>query len=435
MRPEDPQQPPRPSMGDILPRTRYQRHPDTPQPPQAHPAVPQAAAVPHHPMMDIKPHTADSSHMLAAPHQPALEAHSEVSLEPPVLSPSDESSPKPRRKKKWIVWLSILILLIVLAAGGVIGGKWWYDEQLKPVSSDTSVWIRVTIETGSTPDQISKLLKDKGVIRSDIVFSFYTQQRGVQNQLQAGTYSLKPSESLADIVTHLVGGNTDEFSLTFLPGDTLANNRERFLKAGYTEAEVDAALTQAYDHPALVTKPATADLEGYIYGETYSFTGDATPAQILTRTFDELEKQIVKYDLIAAYKKQGLTLYQGITLASIIQREVSGEQDEKQVAQVFLKRLKDGMPLGSDVTYIYAAKKLGVTATPGLDSPYNTRIHKGLPPGPISVPGLSALRAVAAPLPGDYNYFLAGDDGKTYFARTYAEHEANITNHCQKGCQ
>jgi UPF0755 protein len=91
--------------------------------------------------------------------------------------------------------------------------------------------------------------------------------------------------------------------------------------------------------------------------------------------------------------------------------------------------------LGSDVTFIYAAKKLGVEATPTLESPYNTRIHPGLPPGPISSPGLSALQAVANPAAGDYTYFLAGDDGKTYFAHTFEEHEANIVNHCQKNCR
>ncbi len=316
------------------------------------------------------------------------------------------------------------------------GFKAWYQAQLEPVTPDASApRVRVTIELGTTPDQIGQLLKEKGLIRSEWAFGLYTGEKKVKNKLQAGTYNLKPSESLAEIVDHLVTGRTDEFSLTFLPGDTLANNRQVFIKAGYGAAEVDAALAKRYDHPALASKPESADLEGYIYGETYSFTGDTTVEQILTRTFDEFEKQIAKYDLVDAFKKQGLTLYEGITLASIIQREVSNEADEKQVAQVFYKRLKEGMPLGSDVTYIYAAKKLGVEATPSLDSPYNTRIHKGLPPGPIATPGLSALLAAANPAAGDYNYFLAGDDGKTYFAHTYNEHQDNITNHCQKGCK
>lgn len=92
------------------------------------------------------------------------------------------------------------------------------------------------------------------------------------------------------------------------------------------------------------------------------------------------------------------------------------------------------MPLGSDVTYHYAAQILGVPATPTLDSPYNTRIYPGLPPGPIATPGLSALEAVANPASGDYLYFLSGDDGKTYYATTEQEHEANIANYCKIKC-
>lgn len=424
MTPQQPQPPQRPTMDGMLPKPQGTKQSAAAsqwvQPGQRSQASP------------------DPSHLLGAPHQAAIEEHSEVPVNHLVLSDidnHDSKPPKPRRRR-WIVGLSMLIVFGIVVAAGIVGGKMWYEQQLQPMTTDESTnRIRVSIEMGMTPDQIGKLLKDKGVIRSDIVFSWYTQEKGVQNQLQAGTYSLKPSESLAQIVDHLAAGKTDEFSITFLPGDTLANNRERFIKAGYDQQEVDAALEKVYSHPALATKPNTADLEGYLYGETYSFTGDATPDQIVTRTLDELQKQIVKYDLVNAYKKRNLTLFEGITLASIIQREVSGEADEKQVAQVFYKRLKDGMPLGSDVTYIYAAKKMGVTATPALQSPYNTRIHKGLPPGPIATPGLSALLAVASPASGDYNYFLAGDDGKTYFAHTYAQHEANIVNHCQKGCQ
>ena len=93
-----------------------------------------------------------------------------------------------------------------------------------------------------------------------------------------------------------------------------------------------------------------------------------------------------------------------------------------------------GISLGSDVTFQYAAIKQGVPATPTLDSPYNTRLHLGLPPGPISSPGITALKAVAAPATTDYLFFLSGDDGITYFAHTVDEHEANIKNHCAVNC-
>jgi len=206
------------------------------------------------------------------------------------------------------------------------------------------------------------------------------------------------------------------------------------IKAGFGEAVVDAALSKTYSHPLLADKPASADLEGYLYGETYSFPVGTTVSDIIVRAFDEFYAQVESNDLVAKFKTQGLNLYQGITLASIIQREVPGTTDQKQVAQIFLKRLKIDMPLGSDVTAYYGADKKGVERSVAVDTSYNTRIYKGLPPGPIGTPGLTSLQAVAAPASGDYLYFLSGDDDVTYYALTDEGHQNNIKNHCQVKC-
>lgn len=397
---------PRPAM-DILPHAR-----------KPHPPVPAA-----HPVEPIA----------EAQEDPKVTASDPVPLQP---QPIEEQAKQPRsHRKRWIIIGVILVVLLLTAVGGVIGAGVWYQAQLQPVSIDkNAARIRVEIEPGSTPDMIAELLKEKGLIRDTFAFMWYTREQGVQAKLQAGTFSLKPSDSLPDIVKHLVAGKTDEFSLTFLPGETIAGHKQVLKKAGYSEAEIEAAFKKAYSHPVMKDKPVSADLEGYIFGETYNFTADASVEQILTRTFDELETQIKQNNLIAAYQKQGLNLYEGITLASIVQKEVANIADSKQVAQVFYKRLNDGMPLGADATFVYAARKAGVAPTVDFDSPYNTRIHQGLTPGPISSPGLTALLAVAAPAPGDYVYFVSGDDGKTYFSRTLAEHEALTRQHCQKNC-
>ena len=208
------------------------------------------------------------------------------------------------------------------------------------------------------------------------------------------------------------------------------------IAAGYGDAEVDAALSKSYDSPLFEGKPASADLEGYIYGETYSFGTDTSVEAILEHVFEEFYSVIEENGLVAKYQAQGLSLYEGITLASIIQREASQKGDDMpQIAQVFYSRLELGMPLGSDVTYQYIADKTGVARDPGLDSPYNTRRYAGLPPGPIATPGEKALLAVAAPAQGNYLYFLSGDDNVTYFGRTLDEHEANIVSHCQEKCK
>jgi UPF0755 protein len=398
--------------------------------------------------MDIKPPR--SFRPLKRPTQPPISpikkpplppiAEVPISPAPQPIQPSEESIKKVRKRKKWlIIAASILSLGIILAAAGWV----WYQIQLSPVNASNTDKVQVEVAPSSTPAAIAALLKDKGVIRSDTAFLWYTRLGGTQNKLQAGPYRLSPSESTADIVSHLVNGSFDTFTITFFPGATLVDKVSKpedrrdvttvLEKAGYSDQEISAALNKQYDHPLFQDKPASADLEGYVFGETYQFNSGATVEDILKRTFDEFYKYVVQENLVDAYKQHGLTLYQGITLASIVQRE-SGGDDKAQIAQVFYSRLAMNMALGSDVTYQYIADKTGVPRDPNLDSPYNTRRYVGLPPGPIAVPGLSALKAVASPAAGDYLYFLSGDDHVTYFAHTLAEHQANIANHCKVKC-
>lgn len=392
---------------------------------------------------DLRP-----DHDLPAPKQPVLiREHEPEKIAPdtgksvsasdlPELTGSDaqadERPAKRRNIKKWL--LGILLVLLLLLGGAGATGYTWYQQQLSPVSEDTSQRVRVIIAEGMTPSAIAQLLEDEGVIRNKMAFSIHAKLTGVENRLKAGTYSLQPSLPTTAIISNLVDGKQDTFRITFLPGDTLANNRQKIIDAGFSEDDVDAALNKSYDRTLFASKPVEADLEGYIFGETYEFTAAATPETILNRTFDEFEAFIIENNLSSAYKKQKLTLYQGITLASIIQKEVSGEKDSRQVAQVFFKRLNEGLPLGADATFVYAAKKAGQQPTVDFESRYNTRKYKGLPPGPISVPGVHALLAVANPAQGDFLYFVSGDDGKNYFSRTLNEHEANTRAHCKKNC-
>lgn len=352
---------------------------------------------------------------------------------PSISEPDTPSAPKKGGKlRKWIlITLTALVAIVVLAAAGAYA---WYQQQLAPASTDTSKHVRLTIAAGTSPSAIGDQLKSSGVIRSKLAFSVYTKLSRTENTLKAGVYNLQPSLSTPAIVERLVSGKQDTFRVTFLPGDTLANNRKKIIELGYSESEVDAALNKTYNRPLFATRPANADLEGYLYGETLEFDSSASVEVILGKFFDQFESVISENNLVEGFKKQGLSLYEGITLASIVQREVPASEDQRQIARVFFNRIKAGMTLGSDVTYQYAAKKLGVDPTPTLDSPYNTRIHTGLPPGPIATPGKSALLAVANPGNNNYLFFLSGDDDITYFAKTDAEHQQNIVNHCQKKC-
>ncbi len=397
--------------------------------------------------MDIKPVRVPARPPVQPPAQPPAQ------VEPPAVPPvaeapaplpidtNDTPAKKHRKRKAWLVILVSLLAVLLVAAVSVWA---WYQYQLSPVDSKNDAKVKIDIAPASAPSTIATLLEEKGVIRDDVAFLWYTRVTGVQNSLQAGSYALSPSESTGEIVDQLVKGSVGTFMITFYPGATLVDRVTKpenridvtsvLEKAGYSTEEITAALTKTYDHPVFQDKPATADLEGYIFGETYQFNTGVSVETILTRTFDELYKWVAQENLVSAFKQQGLSLYEGITLASIIQRE-SGGDDKAQIAQVFYSRMAINMQLGSDVTYQYIADKTDQTRDPGLDSPYNTRRYVGLPPGPIAVPGLAALRAVAAPASGDYLYFLSGDDDSTYFARTLDEHEANIVNHCKSKCQ
>jgi len=366
-----------------------------------------------------------------------------VELRPTVAQPSGLKIPKEYKTKKIV--FGIFAILIAICVGVAVGFYVWLRVQLSPLDPSATQLVQVTIKSGSTTAQIADELENKSIIKSATAFNIYIRYTNKNNSLQAGTYRLSPAESIQQIVGHLINGRVDQFSITFYPGATLTDSYTKdeskkydvttvLKRADYSDEEIASALSKTYDSPLFQDKPAGTDLEGYVYGETYNFNVGASVEDILQTTFDEFYADIEANNLIKAFASHGLNLYQGITLASIVQREASDADDQKQVAQVFYSRLDSGMLLGSDVTYQYIADKLGVKRNFNLDSPYNTRRYAGLTPGPIAVPGLSALLAVAEPASSDYLYFLAGDDGVMYFSRTEAEHEQNIAEHCQVGC-
>lgn len=349
-------------------------------------------------------------------------------------------SNKPETPLKWI-----LTGMVISIFGLILAMLLWYLSALAPVDSSDESRQRINIESGSSMAAIGTMLEEEGLIRNRLAFNLYSRFIDASARLQAGEYSLSPSESAQEIMDHLISGRVDQFSITFLPGATLrrlpgetdpkyTDIKSALLDVGYEEDEIEAAFKAEYDHPLLVSRPATADLEGYVFGETYTFASSSSVKQILEATFDQYYQVVEENNLVEGFKAQGLTLHEGIILASIIQREVSGSADQRQVAQVFLDRLKIGMPLGADATFEYGAKKEGISPSPTIDSPYNTRRFTGLPPGPISTPGLTALTAIANPAGGDYLYFVSGDDGKNYFAKTNSEHEENVRKYCQKLC-
>ena len=390
------------------------------------------------------------------PNQP-MEQKANISLNSDHDAMNHDVSKKKRRPRRWMIILIAIMVFLTVVFAALFK---WYEMQLKPVSSDNNK-VSVTVEDGSSVSVVANTLASKNLIRNRLAFEVYVRLNN-KNSIKAGTCMIAPSESVADIVNRMNNGCHDFKTITFYPGGTLESSKYKasqssdgvdktsvryiLRQAGYSDDEISSAFKAKYDSPLFADRPSGSSLEGYVFGETYQFTGDATAKDVLQTVFDHMYKVVQKNDLVNKFKAQGLTLYQGLTMASIVERELGCEdkptverknhcyQYQRGIAQVFIARYKKNMQLGSDVTFIYAADKAGVKPKVDIDSPYNTRKHTGLPPTPIATPGELSLKAVADPAPGDNLFFIAGDDGLIYFAKTDEEHKNNIDKYCQKLC-
>ena len=338
-------------------------------------------------------------------------------------------------QRRWPKRLTIILVVFVLAVVlGTIAVRQIYNKNLEPVSTSESTHL-VTVAEGATVDQIADQLEKAGLIKSAWAFKLYVSSKQVRGDLQAGTYALAPSQSVAQIVAQLTHGKVATDTVTILPGQRLDQIKTSLINDGFSESDVTAALdaSQYASNAALVDKPAGASLEGYIFPDTFEKDGNTTAKDIVTQSLTAMEKQLTP-DIRAAFAKQGISTYQGLILASMVEKEASRQSDREQVAQVFLYRLKQGMTLGSDVTAFYGSQLAGKGNTTTYDTPYNTLIYKGLPPTPISNVSASSIKAVVYPAAGVFVYFVAGDDGTVHFSHTLEEHEALIDQYCHKLC-
>jgi len=331
--------------------------------------------------------------------------------------------PKTRASRIALVIVTIVVLALV---GAVALIRHQYYQNLQPVSASQKSQL-VTIELGQTASEIGVTLKKAGLIRETWAFEWYIRNHNLRDKLQAGSYYLNPSQGVEEIANIITKGHTATDLVTVLPGKRVDQLRQALVNNGFAPADVEAAFDPALyaGHPALVDKPVDASLEGYIYPDSYQTSPNTKPEVVIRAALDEMQKHLTP-DIRAGFVKQGLTVHEGIILASVVEKEIGKAEDRPKVAQVFLKRLKEGVPLESDATTTYGAILKGDTPTHDYDSLYNTYKYKGLMPGPISNVSESSLKAVAAPANTDYMYFVAGNDCVTRFSKTLAEHEAFI---------
>lgn len=337
-----------------------------------------------------------------------------------------------RPKRNWRRWLLIGSLLLVLVlAGAAFLVRQSYLDNLDPVSRSEQVQL-VTVPTGSTVAEIARDLRDRNLIKSQWAFEWYIRSQEVSGLIKAGTYALKPSQSIPEIVEVLTQGQIATDLVTILPGKRIDEIRQTLINYGFDPTEVDEALDPSrYEgHPALTDKPRQANLEGYIYPESFQKTAETHPSDIIAASLDEMQKRLTP-EIRAGIVRQGLTVHEGVILASIIEREVRTPEERRQAAQVFLRRLKEGIKLESDATASYGAVLAGEEPSLSYDSAYNTYLHTGLPPTPISNSTEVSIEAVADPAKTDYLYFvclLTNDERVTYFSRTLEEHEARFAD-------
>ena len=352
---------------------------------------------------------------------------------------------KAKSKFKSVMGFVILPLFLLLIIGGV-GGFIWFKTSLSPVDEkcgESCEKMEFRVGDGESKSIIATNLERDGLIRNSFVFKTYIQLFKSDINLKSGVYHLSKGMNVDEIIDKLSKGVEDKntFSFTILPGETIYDIKGKLAKLNYSGAEIEEAFNTQYDFDFLKGRPEGATLEGYLFGETHEFYENASVKDILTKFLEGMGKVISENGLETKYQAQGLSLFEGITLASVVQKE-AGASEQPTVAQVFLSRLQAGIPLGSDVTVSYALDTVDPgrdtysdnAAALGVNSCYNTRVNGGLPCGPISNPGLSALLAVANPSETSYLYFLTGDDGLMYYSYTESEHNQNIHSHCQELC-
>lgn len=333
---------------------------------------------------------------------------------------------QPPRGRHWLRWTALgqaVLAGAVISYGAV---RIWF-----PASRDATM-ADVTILPGQSATAISAQLERAGLIRERWLFLGYAHLTGQGNRLQVGAYRLPRNLTLPQLLKKLTtAARRDEKTLTVVEG---WSNRElaEYLASQGVAAPADllgivqrkAPWWDAYDF--LASRPAKRDLEGYLFPDTYRMFADATVLSLVQKMLDNFGRKLTP-EIRQEIQRQGKTLHAVLTLASIVEREVPAGPDRQKIAGIFLRRLSLGMPLQADATVNYVTGKK--TPRPSLDdvktnSLYNTYIYRGLPPGPINNPGLSAIRAVLYPEPSPYLFYLTTLEGAVIYSRTHDEHVA-----------
>ncbi len=376
-------------------------------------------------------------------------------------SVKDQQTDKKKRQNsvaKRIVWTIVGLLFISLAVTGVFVYT-YIDSALKPVDAKSTEYVTIEIPSGSSAKEIGSILEKQGLIKSGQVFNYYTKFKSYAN-FQSGYYNLQKSMSLDSIAKELQKGGTDTpqppslGKLTIPEGYTLDQIAQAVEKSSNKKVSISAKdfLAKAQDeafitkmvakYPKLLSGLPTKDkgvkyrLEGYLFPATYHYTADTTVESLIDQMLAAMDSNLGKYyDTLSS---KNLTVNDVLSVASLVEKEGSTDEDRKNIASVFYNRLNQSMPLQSNIAILYAQGKLGQKTTlaedaaidTNIDSAFNVYKNPGLMPGPVDSPSLSAIEATINPNKTDYLYFVANTEtGTVYYATTYEEHAKNVEEH------
>jgi UPF0755 protein len=312
--------------------------------------------------------------------------------------------------KKW-VFISVSALLVIMIA-------WW-----QPLNIGRT---EVAIPDKASAREIAVFLAEQHVVRNVDEFLLWLKLLGREKELKAGTYELYKYKNPVYLIGRLCSGGKSEIIVTLREGLTIRETAQILAEHGLVDP--DLFIDLCHDKALIADLGLTvSSLEGYFFPDTYSFSSLQSEEAIIRTMVNNFKKRTAKLNLA-----DGDSLHRVIILASIVEKEAKYEDERPIIARVFLNRLQRNRPLESCATVFYILKTNGsATARSkltendlGIESPYNTYLHIGLPPGPICSPGLSSIKAVLSPAKVDYMYFVAKGDGRHHFSRTYQEHMA-----------
>ena len=329
-------------------------------------------------------------------------------------------------QKKIVFGIPALAILFVMVVAFVIiplsGSSSYTGERGVPVY--------FTVRPGMSVSEIGKELYERGIIDSEMKFWWTAKLNGFENKVKSGTFAMQTGMTPRDALEILVYGNTVTIRFTIPEGFSVRDIAQRLDDEGLVKADAFISLAKTYRPYPYVEEHENVRYaaEGFLFPDTYEINGEFDAARIMQMMAENFDRRLTK-DMRDRAREMDLSIYELVTLASLVEKEAYHEEDRPIIAQIFLKRLRLGMPLQADPTVQYlldAPKEDLLYRDTEIESPYNTYQNVGLPPGPIASPGTASLMAVLHPADTNYLYFVADRNGNNYYATNYADHLALV---------